>query len=91
MSTNGVGNSYEAFLQSIKSRGLGTTSLGNGEANFADYANALSSSLKEELLQSIGDEAGDAQLQRVSGPFLRQKSFERSFSGSAEHPSQKSP
>lgn len=70
MSTNGVGNSYEAFLQSIKSRGLGTTSLGNGEANFADYANALSSSLKEELLQSIGDEAGDAQLQsKVAGLF----------------------
>lgn len=59
MGTNGVG-SYEAFLNTIKQRGLGTTSLGNGEANFADYANALSSGLKEELLQSIGDEAGDA-------------------------------
>lgn len=63
MGTNGVGKSYEEFLQSIKARGLNTTSLGNGEANFADYANALSSDLKEELLQSIGDEAGDAQLQ----------------------------
>ena len=69
MGTNGVG-SYEAFLNTIKQRGLGTTSLGNGEANFADYANALSSSLKEELLQSIGDEAGDAQLQsKVAGLF----------------------
>ena len=63
MGTNGVGKSYEEFLQSIKARGLNTTSLGHGEANFADYANALSSDLKEELLQSIGDEAGDAQLQ----------------------------
>ena len=70
MSTNGIGSSYEDFLQSIKSRGLKTTSLGNGEANFADYANALSSGLKEELLQSIGDEAGDAQLQsKVAGLF----------------------
>ena len=69
MGTNGVG-SYEAFLNTIKQRGLGTTSLGNGEANFADYANALSSGLKEELLQSIGDEAGDAQLQsKVAGLF----------------------
>lgn len=63
MSTNGIGKSYDEFLQTIKSRGLKTTSLGNGEANFADYANALSGSLKEELLQSIGDEAGDSQLQ----------------------------
>ena len=63
MSTGGIGKSYDEFLQSIKARGLGTTALGNGEANFADYANALSSELKEELLQSVGDEAGDAQLQ----------------------------
>lgn len=63
MSTGGIGKSYDEFLQSIKARGLGTTALGNGEANFADYANALSSNLKEELLQSVGDEAGDAQLQ----------------------------
>lgn len=63
MSTGGIGKSYDEFLQSIKSRGLGTTALGNGEANFADYANALSSELKEELLQSVGDEAGDAELQ----------------------------
>ena len=63
MSTDGIGKSYDEFLQSIKARGLGTTALGNGEANFADYANALSSDLKEELLQSVGDEAGDAQLQ----------------------------
>ncbi len=71
MSTNGIGGkSYDEFLQSIKARGLGTTSLGNGEANFADYANALSSDLKEELLQSIGDEAGDAALQsKVAGLF----------------------
>lgn len=63
MSTGGIGKSYDEFLQSIKARGLGTTALGNGEANFADYANALSGDLKEELLQSVGDEAGDAQLQ----------------------------
>lgn len=63
MSTGGIGKSYDEFLQSIKARGLGTTALGNGEANFADYANALSSELKEELLQSVGDEAGDAELQ----------------------------
>lgn len=63
MSTGGIGKSYDEFVQSLKARGLSTTALGNGEANFADYANALSSELKEELLQSVGDEAGDAQLQ----------------------------
>lgn len=63
MSTGGIGKSYDEFVQSLKARGLSTTYLGNGEANFADYGNALSSDLKEELLQSIGDEAGDAQLQ----------------------------
>lgn len=71
MSTNGInGKSYDEFLQSIRARGLGTTGISNGEANFADYANALSADLKEELLQSIGDEAGDMALQsKVAGLF----------------------
>lgn len=54
---------YTTFINSLESRGINTTNLGNGEANFEQYASALSTDLKEELLASFGDEEGDYELQ----------------------------
>ncbi len=79
MSTNGVGKSYDEFIESIKARGLDTTHLGKGEANFEDYGNALGADLKEELLQSIGDEEGDLELQsKIAGLFEGKSVMHRS-------------
>ena len=66
----GINSDYNSFISSLKAKGLKTTSLGNGEANFADYGNALNSELKSEILNSIGDESGDQQLQaKIAGLF----------------------
>ncbi len=58
---NGISN-YNDWVTSLNSRGIKTTSLGNGEANFADYTNALSDSLKQEIMASF-DTAADYDLQ----------------------------
>lgn len=49
MSTSIQSGSYELFVQKLKAQGLKTTSLSNGEANFADYFKALNPDIVKTL------------------------------------------
>ena len=46
---------YDEYIAQLKSLGLKTTSLGNGEANFAEYGAALSDEIKNEITKSLDD------------------------------------
>lgn len=66
---NSVSGNYDSWITSLNQRGIKTTSLGNGEANFADYTGALSESLKQEIMASFDTQA-DYDLQaRLAGIF----------------------
>lgn len=52
-----VSGNYNDWITSLNSRGIKTTSLGKNEANFADYTNALSESLKQEIMASFDCDA----------------------------------
>ena len=54
---NSVSGNYNDWITSLNSRGIKTTSLGKNEANFADYTNALSESLKQEIMASFDCDA----------------------------------
>lgn len=54
---NSVSGNYNDWITSLNSRGIKTTSLGKNEANFADYTNALSESLKQEIAASFDCDA----------------------------------
>ncbi len=54
---NSVSGNYNDWITSLNSRGIKTTNLGKGEANFADYTNALSESLKQEIMASFDCDA----------------------------------
>ena len=54
---NSVSGNYNDWITSLNSRGIKTTSLGKNEANFADYTNALSESLKLEIMASFDCDA----------------------------------
>ena len=54
---NSVSGNYNDWITSLNSRGIKTTSLGKSEANFADYTNALSESLKQEIMASFDCDA----------------------------------
>lgn len=51
------GGNYSDWITSLNSRGIKTTGLGGGEANFADYTGALSESLKQEIMASFDCQA----------------------------------
>lgn len=46
----------DAWVQSLKQRGLKTTGIHDREANFEDYGNALSTALQQEILNSFDTE-----------------------------------
>lgn len=73
---NAVSN-YNEWVASLNSRGIKTTHLGNGEANFADYTNALSESLKQEIMASF-DNAADYDLQSKLASLLNGKNLMQS-------------
>ena len=70
---NAVSN-YNEWVASLNSRGIKTTSLGANEANFADYTNALSESLKQEIAASF-DTAADYDLQSKLASLLNGKNL----------------
>lgn len=62
---NGQGISYKEFEERLHQAGIKTTSINEGkEANFADYGNALSADLKQQILDSFDCEQ-DYQLQSM--------------------------
>jgi len=73
---NAVSN-YNEWVASLNSRGIKTTHLGKGEANFADYTNALSESLKQEIMASF-DNAADYDLQSKLASLLGGKNLMQS-------------
>lgn len=54
---NSVSGNYNNWIADLNSRGIKTTHLGNGEANFANYTAALSDDLKQEIVASFDCEA----------------------------------
>lgn len=66
---NAVSN-YNEWIASLNARGIKTTSLGSNEANFSDYTNALSDSLKQEIAASFDTDA-DYDLQAKLASVLR--------------------
>jgi len=54
---NSVSGNYNDWITALNSRGIKTTHLGKGEANFADYTGALSESLKQEIMASFDCDA----------------------------------
>ncbi len=73
---NAVSN-YNEWVASLNSRGIKTTHLGSREANFADYTNALSESLKQEIMASF-DNAADYDLQSKLASLLGGKNLMQS-------------
>ena len=64
-SVNGQGISYKEFEERLHQAGIKTTSIREGkEANFADYGNALSADLQQQILDSFDCEQ-DYQLQSM--------------------------
>lgn len=62
-------SSYDDWTESLNARGIKTTKLGANEANFANYAAALSDDLKNDILNSFDCEA-DYKLQaQIAGIF----------------------
>ena len=51
-----VSGDYNSFISKLESQGLQTTWLASGETNFQQYADALSSDLKNEILQSFDNQ-----------------------------------
>lgn len=68
---------YNSWVQSLNQRGIKTTSLGKGEANFSDYSNALSESLKQEIVASFDNQA-DYDLQSKLASLYSSKSVMQS-------------
>lgn len=57
--------SYDQFIQNLHNAGINTTNIREGkEANFADYGNALSTELKQEIMDSFDCEQ-DYQIQSM--------------------------
>lgn len=73
---NAVSN-YNEWVASLNARGIKTTHLGNGEANFADYTNALSDNLKQEIMASFDNDA-DYDLQSKLASLLGGKNLMQS-------------
>ena len=72
MSINSTGEkiTYEQFTQNLNNSGVRTTQMYNdAEANFADYGNALSDSLKQQILDSFDNEQDYALQQKIAGFF----------------------
>lgn len=63
-SSGGGTKSYDQFVEEMHSAGIKTTHINNGEANFADYGNALSDDLKQQIMDSF-DCAQDYELQSL--------------------------
>lgn len=61
--SNGT-KSYDDFVSEMNAAGIKTTHLNNGEANFADYGNALSDDLKQQIMDSFDCEQ-DYELQSL--------------------------
>ncbi len=62
---NGQGISYKEFEERLHQAGIKTTNINEGkEANFADYGNALSDDLKQQIIDSFDCEQ-DYQLQSM--------------------------
>ena len=60
---------YNEFLNKLQSQGLKTTSTGANEANFSTYGNALSDSLKSQIMDSF-DRDEDYEIQaNIAGLF----------------------
>lgn len=54
MTVNNVGQkTYDEFVQELQQKGYRTTSLGANETNFEQYGNALSDSLKQQIMDSF--------------------------------------
>ena len=51
--TSGGTKSYDQFVEEMHSAGIKTTHINKGEANFADYGNALSDDLKQQIMDSF--------------------------------------
>ena len=51
-SSGGGTKSYDQFVSEMNQAGIKTTHINNGEANFADYGNALSDDLKAQIMDS---------------------------------------
>lgn len=66
---SGSYTNYDEWKASLEARGLYTTSTGDQEADFAVYGNALSEDLKQEILDSYGQE-GDLELQQKIASFF---------------------
>ena len=73
---NAVSN-YNEWVASLNARGIKTTHLGKGEANFADYTNALSDNLKQEIIASFDTDA-DYDLQSKLASLLGGKNLMQS-------------
>lgn len=52
-SYGGGTKSYDQFVEEMHNAGIKTTHINNGEANFADYGNALSDDLKQQIMDSF--------------------------------------
>ena len=64
-----VSGDYSSFISKLQSKGLKTTSLGGNETNFKQYGDALSSKLKQEILQSFDKDEDYVLQQKVSQLF----------------------
>ena len=64
-SSGGGTKSYDQFVNEMHAAGIKTTNIREGkEANFADYGNALSADLKQQIMDSF-DSAQDYELQSL--------------------------
>ncbi len=66
---------YDEWIQSLNDRGLITTNIGNGEADFSDYGNALSTDLQQRILNSF-DNDQDYVLQQNLAALFTDGNFE---------------
>lgn len=66
---------YDEWIQSLHDRGLRTTNIGNGEADFSDYGNALSTDLQQRILNSF-DNDQDYVLQQNLAALFTDGNFE---------------
>lgn len=62
--SGGGTKSYDQFVSEMNQAGIKTTHINNGEANFADYGNALSDEVKSRIMDSY-DCAQDYELQSL--------------------------
>jgi len=66
---------YDEWIESLHARGLNTTHINNGEANFSDYGNALSTDLQQRILNSF-DNDQDYVLQQTLAALFTDGNFE---------------